>query len=264
MNKQYGPVGVDLKDYVAVVEMQLPPHNFFDLVLLQSLGDAFEDLDENADCRALVLAAQGKSFCAGANFQARADDSDVSNIAPTPEEGNPVYNEAVRLFACKKPVVGAIQGPAIGGGFGLALVPDFRVICPETRFSANFVKLGFHPGFALTCTLPELIGQQRSSLIFYTGRRIKGEQAFEWGLGDVLTSREKVREEAVKLAQEIAENAPLAVVSTRATMRQDIAARVKAHTDHEYKEQYWLRQTEDFKEGIRSVAERRPGNFSGR
>ena len=65
--------------------------------------------------------------------------------------------EAVRLFACKKPVVGAIQGAAIGGGFGLSLVPDFRVGCSESRFAANFTRLGFHPGFGLTATLPRVI-----------------------------------------------------------------------------------------------------------
>ena len=135
---------------------------------------------------------------------------------------------------------------------------------PETRFGANFVKLGFHPGFGLTYTLPRLIGPQRANLIFYTGRRINGEEALAWGLGEVFTSLENVRAAAVELAKEIAENAPLAVQSTRATMRAGIAAAVKAATDHEFKEQSWLQRTEDHKEGIRAVAERRPGHFVGR
>ena len=175
-----------------------------------------------------------------------------------------LYAEAVRLFACRKPTVGAIQGAAIGGGFGLALVPDFRVLCSETRFSANFVKLGFHPGFGLTYTLPRLVGWQRANLLLYSGRRINGEEAFAWGLGEVLTEPDNVRAAAIELAKEIAENAPLAVQSTRATMRAGIAAAVKAATDHEFKEQHWLQKTEDHKEGIRAVAERRPGRFVGR
>ena len=123
-------------------------------------------------------------------------------------------------------MIGAIQGAAVGGGFGLALVPDFRVVCPEARFTANFVKLGFHPGFGLTHTLPKLIGQQRANNMFLTGKRIDGETAHAWGLGDLLTARDSVRAEAIALASEIAENAPLAVLSVRATMRAGLAQSV--------------------------------------
>ncbi len=145
----------------------------------------------------------------------------------------------------------------------MALVADFRVVCAETRFSANFVKLGIHPGFGLTHTLPRIVGHQKASLLFYTGRRINGETAFEWGLGDVFTSRDLVLEKAHGLAEEIAEGAPLAVESTRATMRRGLAEAVKAQTDHEFAEQQRLFATEDHKEGVRAVAARRPGRFSG-
>jgi enoyl-CoA hydratase/carnithine racemase len=260
MQTRYGDVAVALADHIATVEIQRGPNNFFDTDLIRSLAAAFEALDNEAECRAIVLAAEGKHFCAGANFHTGQAERDLRDVAT----GNPLYAEAVRLFACKKPTVGAIQGAAIGGGFGLALVPDFRVLCSETRFSANFVKLGFHPGFGLTYTLPRLIGWQRANLIFYTGRRIGGEEAFAWGLGEVLTEQDNVRAAALELAKEIAENAPLAVQSTRATMRAGIAAAVKSATDHEFKEQHWLQKTEDHKEGIRAVAERRPGRFVGR
>lgn len=260
MEPRYGDVAITLANHIATVEIQRGPNNFFDTDLIRSIADAFEALDNEADCRAIVLAAEGKNFCAGANFHNGGAERDLRST----ETGNPLYAQAVRLFACRKPTVSAIQGAAIGGGFGLALVSDFRVLCPETRFAANFVKLGFHPGFGLTYTLPRLVGTQRANLIFYTGRRINGEEAFAWGLGEVLTSVDNVRAAALELAQEIAENAPLAVQSTRATMRAGIAAAVKTATDHEFKEQHWLQKTEDHKEGIRAVAERRPGNFVGR
>ena len=78
-----------------------------------------------------------------------------------------LYRHAVRIFRAKTPVVAAVQGAAIGGGLGLAVSADFRVTCPEGRFSANFTRLGFHPGFGLTTTLPEIIGPQRAALMFY-------------------------------------------------------------------------------------------------
>ena len=151
-----------------------------------------------------------------------------------------------------------------GAGLGLAVMADFRVADETTRFAANFTKLAFHPGFGLTLTLPRLIGGQRAHLVFMTARRIKGDEAVAWGLADQLAAPGKTRAEALALAREIAENGPLAVQSTRATMRGDLPDLVKARTEHERTEQTWLRATEDFAEGVRSVAERRPGNFKGR
>ena len=257
----YGDVSVELKDYVATVELHRPPHNFFDHQLLKNLADAFEALDRDPGCRALVLASEGKSFCAGADFKQRAAarSADAESVG-----ASQIYREAVRLFACEKPVVAAIHGAAVGGGLGLALVADFRLVSPEARFAANFVRLGIHPGFGLTYTLPRLIGIQRASLMFLTGRRIHAEEAVAWGLADALARAEQLRERARQLAAEIAECAPLAVQSTRKTLRRGLADQVKAQTDHEFAEQSWLMRTEDHREGVRAVEERRPGRFVGR
>lgn len=259
-------LGTSLKDFVATVEIQRPPYNFFDYSLIQQLADTFEELDKDDNCRAIVLCAQGKAFCAGANF---GDGSSISSDgsskdAPNTGAAGHLYMEAVRLFACKKPVVGAIQGAAIGGGFGLSLVPDFRVGCSESRFAANFTRLGFHPGFGLTATLPRVIGENKAAMMFYTSRRIKGEEALEMGLLDQLVPLENVRDAAWDLAREIAINAPLALISTRATMRGDLAELVRKATDHELQEQTWLRKTEDFKEGVAATSDRRIPNFAGR
>ena len=259
--EQFGDVGVEIHDHVALLEIQRPPNNFFDVDLINALGDAFDAMDANPEVRALVLAAEGKHFCAGANFANR--DQQAERAQRTETSGNPLYTAAVRLFAGKKPVIGAIQGAAVGGGFGLAVMPDFRVVAPEARFTANFVKLGFHPGFGLTHTLPLLIGQQKANLMFLTGRRIDGETAYEWGLADILTDLDSLRDTAMSFAAEIAENAPLALLSVRATMRQGLAEAVKRQTDIEFTEQYRLQKTNDHKEGVRAVAERRVGNFTG-
>lgn len=263
---KFDELSVDIDKHVATVVMQRPPHNFFDMVLIKQIAEAFEALDTMHDVRALVLAADGKSFCAGANF---GDGSKLDKDGNRPDEATRtnsahLYQEAVRLFRTRKPIVGAIHGPAIGGGLGLSLVPDFRVTCSEARFSANFTRLGFHPGFGLTHTLPALIGAQKASLMFYTGRRLTGEEAVEIGLADKLVPLADVRASAQALAAEIAESAPLAVAATRATMRAGLAERVKAQTDHELELQKDLRKSDDFKEGVKASAERRTPKFTGR
>ena len=258
-------IGIEKSGHVALVEIRRPPSNFFDIPLIKEIAEAFESFDEDVDIRAVVLAAQGKAFCAGANFgdgstldaQGRRSNEPGPGVAPLYIEGN-------RLFRTQKPIIAAIHGAAVGGGLGLAMVADFRVTCPEARFCANFTRLGFHPGFGLTVTLPAVIGQTKAALMFYTSRRVTGEEAYTMGLADVLVPQQDVREAAIKLASEISENSPLGLIATRMTMRGDIADRVRKATDHELEQQTRLRKTEDFKEGVKSVFERRLPNFKGR
>lgn len=258
-------IGIETHGHVALVEIRRPPNNFFDIALIKEIAAAFEGFDDDVNIRAIVLASQGKAFCAGANF---GDGSTLDAQGRRPGEPAPgvqsLYVEGNRLFRTRKPIVAAIHGAAVGGGLGLAMVADFRVACPEARFVANFTRLGFHPGFGLTVTLPAVIGQSNAALMFYTSRRVRGEEAYAMGLADVLVPLAEVRAAALKLAAEIAENSPLGLVSTRATMRGDLADRVLKATEHELKEQTRLRATADFKEGVKAMAERRVPNFTGR
>ncbi len=161
-------------------------------------------------------------------------------------------------------MVAAVQGAAVGGGLGLACSADFRVASPQARFAANFARLGLHQGFALTVTLPAIIGEQRALELLYTGRRIGGEEAARIGLADRLAEPENLRAAAHELAAEIAAGAPLAVRSIRQTMRGTLADRARAAMARELAEQDRLRQTADFAEGIRASAERRPPRFEAR
>ena len=258
-------IGVEKTGHVALVEIRRPPNNFFDIALIKEIASAFEALDADADCRALVLAAQGKAFCAGANFgDGGTLDRDGSALlsGPTPGAAH-LYIEGNRLFRTKKPIVAAVHGAAVGGGLGLAMVADFRVTCPEARFCANFTRLGFHPGFGLTVTLPAVIGPTKAALMFYTSRRVRGDEAHAMGLADVLVPQHEVRAAALALAAEIAENSPLGLIATRATMRGNLADRVREATDRELAEQTYLRKTDDFKEGVKATAERRLPIFTG-
>lgn len=260
MKEQYGDhVKVALNGHVAVVTLDRPPHNFVSVEFMRDLADAMDAADAANAVRAIVLQCEGKTFSGGADFSSSDD-----RVASGMEGINALYVEAVRLYSVEKPIVAAVQGAAVGAGLGLALVADFRVVSPEARFAANFVKLGFHPGFGISYALPRIVGEQKAALMMLTGRRIKGEEALAWGLAEEMVPAEELRAAALRLAAEIAENAPLAVIATRKTLRAGLAAEIKARTDVEHREQAILRATEDFQEGIRSVAERRPGNFAGR
>lgn len=263
----YPLLKVDLgDDYVATVELCNGKYNHFNMEMLAGLADAFEALDEESACRVILLCAGGSAFCAGADFQGGSNGAVAKGLQGSGQDSvsGHLYDEAVRLFASRKPIVAAVHGSAVGGGLGLALVADFRVGCPDARFAANFTQLGFHPGFGLTYTLPQLIGQQNACDMFYSGRRVKAEEALQMGLIDQLVQTASVRDSARERALQIASAAPLAVVSVRETLRGDLADHVRAATQRELQEQNWLMRTEDAAEGIRAVSERRAGNFHGK
>ena len=245
--------------HLAVVTFARGASNFADLALLQGIGAAFDAAEADPQVRAIVLASEGRVFCAG------ADLAQANPVEKGVEEGarNPFYVADARLFGVRKPVVAAIQGAAVGAGLGLALVADFRVAGPQAKFAGNFVQLGFHPGFGISAVLERVVGRQRALMMLLTGRRIRVEQAADWGLVDGTASADGLRHAALELARESADGAPLAVQSTRATLRGDLAALVEAATDHELAEQAWLQKTADFVEGVRAVNERRAGRFVG-
>jgi enoyl-CoA hydratase/carnithine racemase len=241
-------------EHVAVVCLHRPPNNYFDTALVAAIAVAYEELDAARGCRAIVLATEGKHFCAGLDFTADAGQ-DIAEL----------YAQALRLFAAPLPVVAAVQGAAIGGGCGLALSADFRVAAPSSRFSANFARLGFHHGFALSVTLPAAVGRQAAADLLLTGRRVGGAEALALGLCDrlALEGEDELRGAALGYAGELAASGPLAVRAIRATLRQGLVEEARAAMAHECAEQLALAGTADFAEGVRATAERRPPDFTG-
>ena len=252
----FDDITVEIDGNIAFVEINRPPNNFFDYLLIQQIADAYEEIDSIPECRIIILSSEGKNFCAGANFGQDEDMLDKS--VPYAK----LYAQAVRLFKTKKPVIAVIQGAAIGGGLGLALSADFRIASPEARFSANFAKLGFHPGFGSSVTLPRVVGRQMAMDMLFTARRVNGEEAFSIGLADKLTQKENLMKEAINFAEEISSSAPMAVESIRSTLRGNLAQQVEEIVDWELSEQVRLQKTEDFKAGIEASLKRELPKFS--
>ncbi|MEY2966021.1 MAG: hypothetical protein RLY50_71 [Actinomycetota bacterium] len=248
-------VTLDESTHVGTVEMLRGPNNFFDVAVLAAVADGVDSLIGRG-ARSIVLCSAGKNFCAGADFGEKRNDASATG-------GVHVYDIASRLFGSTVPLVAAVQGSAIGGGLGLAMAADFRVGSPLTRMSANFALLGFHHGFALSVTLPRVVGEQRAAELLLTGRRIDGVTAHAIGALDYIVDDSSLRSQAFGLAEEMARCAPLAVASIRETLRGDLVERAVRAMAHERSEQERLQQTADFAEGIRAVSERRRGVFRG-
>jgi len=254
-------VSVTVDGDVGIVTLRQPPHNLLTEPVLGEVADALHGLGGQA--RAIVLASEGRSFCAGANFR--------SGDAPDPTVGGgfeartgAFYIQAARIFESPVPVVAAVQGGAIGAGFGLALACDLRVVGAGGWFQANFVRLGIHPGFALSTVLPDMIGPGRAAELFLTGRRVPADEALAIGLAERVVAAGDEVGAALEMAQQIALGAPLAVAATRTTLRQGLGARVRAAMRHELAEQTALAGTADAVEGVSAVLAGRRPVFEGR
>jgi len=214
-----------------------------------------------ADLRALVVTGTGSCFCSGADFKSQVQRGGEQR-APS-ERSYAMYEPFLSLLDIAAPVIGALNGHTVGGGFGLALVCDLRIGARDAKYGANFVKLGLAPGMAISYLLPRLIGVARANELLLTGRLVDGAEAERLGILNRAVAADAVLEEALALARTIADNAPLAVRSTKRAIQRGLdlqirdAARLEAHAQAE------SLATSDAKEGIAALLAKRSPVFTG-
>ena len=139
--------------------------------VLEGLREAVERARSEEDLRCVIVTGRGRSFCAGADFKSQAhQEADAAPFRAPNERTFAIYSPFLSLLEIEVPVIAAMQGHAIGGGLGLAVVCDLRVANREARYGANFVRLGLHPGMATTYILPRLLGLPRAAELLLTGR----------------------------------------------------------------------------------------------
>jgi 2-(1,2-epoxy-1,2-dihydrophenyl)acetyl-CoA isomerase len=244
--------------HVAIVRLERPPHNFVDLDGMRALADAFDQLATDGHCRAVVLTSVGRHFCAGVDLAATHGEPGPDGPIAT------FYREAERYVRQPLPVVAAVHGKAVGGGFGLALAADVRVVDDTARFVPNFARLGFHHGFGMSVTLPEVCGQARARHLLLSAGEIDAASALALGIADRSSAAEELIATAVEVAADIASNAPLATRSIRETMRAGLVQRFSAALERERHEQERLVQTHDFRVGIVASRKGTTPEFAGR
>jgi enoyl-CoA hydratase/carnithine racemase len=174
------------------------------------------------------------------------------------------YRPFLAVGALSVPTIAAMNGHAIGGGFGLALMCDIRVANESAKYGANFVRLGIHSGMAVSYVLPRLIGPARASELLFTGRLISGKEAAEFGIANYAGPEEEVLPRAMALAREIAGCAPAAVRMMKQSVRTGLDWNPDAAAERESRLQAQTFQMEDAAEGIQALLEKRPPRFQGK
>ncbi len=247
---------------VAVVRMNRPERlNALNPDLIQQLNEYFADFKRGSyDTRAIVFTGAGRAFCAGGDFSPKDPDA-----LPDPwRRGHPEEEVVSFMRDCDAPIIGAINGYAMGGGFSLALACDLRIAADNAVFQAAQMKRGIVPEYGLSYFLQEQVGRQRALEIIFTARRLDAQEAHDLGLVLEVVPVDDLEARAVELATEIAGGPPLGIAASKrmvTVVEQDGFSRVQ-ELSQAYNRQ--LGATEDGAEGINSFLERREPQFQGR
>jgi len=231
--------------------------NTMTVAMRQELPGLFRDLDADEQVRVVVVrGAGGKAFSAG------GDLAEFLTLAPADlEQWGDTLTAAER---CRKPVVAAIDGFAMGAGLELALACDVRIATRRSEFAFPEVRLGMIPGSGGTQRALRLLGMTRAKLFMMTGRRIAAEQAEAWGLITQAVADDALDETTRAVVGELAERPPLALRTLKTVLNRGAEAPLETALELERKAYAWLRSTQDYAEGVTAFLEKRPPRYVGR
>jgi enoyl-CoA hydratase len=206
----------DVADRVAVVTLNRPEaRNALNPELTAALPAAITACDARDDVDAIVLTGADPAFCAGVDLKSLSNDSEVRHVVASDAD------HLIRPFPeTTKPVIGAINGAAVTGGFEVALTCDFLVASERARFADTHARVGIMPGWGLTVLLAEAVGQRRAREMSVTGNFVDAPTALAWGLVNHVVPHEELLPFARRLALDVASNDAPGVRNVLATYRE--------------------------------------------
>jgi len=253
---------LDVEDGVGTVTLNRPDHlNTLAIPTVGQLVDGLAEMAATDDVRVVVLAGNGRRFCAGAD-QAEMVERDPQAWEPIVRR----YLDPVRaIVAMDKPVIAALHGDAVGGGLGLALACDFRIAAEGIRMGAPFTPIGL-AGCDMSAGwfLPRLVGLGTATDLMFTGRLVEADEALEIGLVHRVVSPGKFEGEVSALARQLAAGAPIAHRWTKRAIHRSLGVDMDAEFEFEIFAQVQCIQSEDHREGVRAFKEKRVPVFQGR
>lgn len=247
---------------IGVVAMNRPDNrNSMTAELLDAFASASAAARADRDARCIVLVGSGSCFSAGADFKAQVQTGAEARLPH--ERSYAMYEPFLSVLDIEVPVVAALNGHAVGGGFGLALLCDIRIASRAGRYGANFCRLGLAPGMGISYVLPRLVGASRAAELLYTGRLLDGAELAGVGLASRAVDPGDVLPTALALAGEIAASAPLAVRATKRALADGLGWDVRRAAWREAFAQSATVATADFAEGVAALLAKRDPRFTG-
>lgn len=245
--------------HIALIQLNRPKElNALNLQLMGELRDALRSLDADADVRVIVLTGNERAFAAGADIKEMAGRTaiDMFNIDQ--------FTTWDTIKKTKKPIIAAVSGFALGGGCELAMLCDMIVASESAQFGQPEIKIGTMPGAGGTQRLTRSVGKQWAMEMVLTGQFMSAEKAYQAGLVNRVVPVELYLQEALKLAQQIAQMSPIAVKLAKESVLQAFNSHLDEGLAFERKNFYLTFASNDQKEGMTAFVEKRPPHFEGK
>ena len=253
------------QDGVGVIRLNRPQvYNAINHQLTKELTDCLQKAKGDPAVRAVVLTGEGKAFCSGQDLNDRSAIVTKGDEISLGESVRARYNPLIQAIAnLEKPIIAAVNGVAAGAGCSLALACDLRVITPNTRFVEAFVRIGLAPDSGSSYFLPRLVGLGKALEIAMTGRDVEAEEAIKIGLANKMADDEKLLDEAMKLAKQLAQGPTVAIGLTKKAIYRGMESHLDEALEYEAQVQEKAGKTKDFLEGLQAFAEKRKPNYRG-
>ncbi|MGN7400642.1 enoyl-CoA hydratase-related protein [Cytobacillus praedii] len=259
MNNHYECIEASITGKLGLINLNRPKVlNAINRQMVSDILSVMEDFDENDQVRVIVLCGNGRAFAAGADIDEMAADDAIDF------ELRNQFKDWDRLARIKKPIIGAVQGFALGGGFELALCCDLLLAADDAEFGFPEVNLGVMPGAGGTQRLTKLVGKTKAMEWLFTGKRISARDALQFGIINRIVAKEVLMEETLKFAGEVANQAPLSIRLIKESVLKAVDVSLDEGMQFERKNFYLLFSTEDQKEGMSAFQEKRKANFKGK
>jgi len=258
-----------VEDGILTITLNRPEKlNAFTQVMQRQMIEALDEADANDEVRAVVVTGAGRAFCAGADLSSGGDtfDADARPDRPSglrPDGGGVL---TLRIFECRKPIIAAVNGPAVGVGVTMTLAMDLRIAAENAKFGFVFARRGIVPEACSSYFLPRIVGISQALEWCYSGRVFPADEALRGGLVRSLHAKDELLPEARRIAKDIGDNcAPVAVTLIRHMMWRMLGADhpMEAHKI-DSRGIYNLGKGTDVKEGVEAFLEKRPAKFKSK
>lgn len=253
------------KGRIGIITLNRPEvRNAFNMSMINNWHMTLEQVKDDPEVRVLIITGAGKAFCAGGDLNEIQENVTKSPIERKDYLWKGIHKIALTLLEIDKPVIAAMNGPAYGAGLDMALLCDIRLASANAQFSESYVKIGLVPGNGGTYLLPKLIGMAKAMELFFTADVIDAEEAKRIGLVNEVYSAEDLLEQAIKMAEKIADGPPIQLGMIKRQLLQSMNGSLKEHLDFASSNMALVMETEDRREAFNAFLEKRKPQFKGR
>ena len=239
--------------------------NALNPALATALRECFQGLYRRNDIRVVILQGAGASFCAGLDLKEQQPGKEVGTSDVLAVQYS-IRDIMLAMRRCPQPIISIVQGAASGGGFALALASDIRLVTPDARMNASFLRIGLTGcDMGVSYFLPRMVGSSVAAQYLLTGRFMDAARAHALGLVSTVAPLSELQQEAQALAEDMLRTTPLGLRFTKEALGLSLdMGSLEAVMAMEDRQQVLCTQTEDFQEGLQAFLQKRPPHYSGR